>query len=83
MRQDQEQDWELFDQELEPMGDDIAHEDDVDNSSVPTSKVIQQALGLGVTDPVTDQDTGGEKILFALMRWGGFKAVGHWRTFGS
>ncbi len=43
------------------MGDDVDHEDDVDNSSVPRSKVIQQALGLVVTDHFTDQDTGGEK----------------------
>ena len=28
-------------------------------------------------------DTVWRKARFTLMRWGGFKAVGHWRTFGS
>jgi len=32
----------LFDQELEPMGGD--HEDDVDNSSVPTSNTVGECM---------------------------------------
>ena len=71
-------------QEPQPMEDE--HNDDVDDSSVPASAVIQQALGLVVTDQETDmaaQRYCMEKNTVHCERWGGFKAVGHWRTFGS
>jgi len=71
-------------QEPQPMEDE--HNDDVDDSSVPASAVIQQALGLVVANQETNMaaqrySTVWRKTLFTLTRWGGFKAVGHWRTF--